>query len=162
MKFRRYLVILPILLVFLAIAVRVTSNDQAWVALTPVPYEMKVPTDIFERIAVQNQTENDSSDITKQAYRDGAVAVVTLSYQPIKGEKAWFMTAYYFGETDLDKTIFPDEVPPYGFKLITRDGMALSVIGPQESIFDPNTQDGKNFTKLYDILFDSKSFRQVG
>jgi hypothetical protein len=114
---------------------------------------MKVPTDISERIAVQDQPVD--------AAKSGAVAVVTLSYQPMEGEKAWFMTAYYFSEKVLDKTIFPDEVPPYGFKLITRDGMSLSVIGPQESVFDPNTQDGKNFAKLYDILYDSKSFRQV-
>jgi hypothetical protein len=153
LKFRRYLLILPILLLVIAITVRSSSDDQVWVALSPVLYEMKVPADIAERIAVQDQPVD--------ASKSGAVAVVTLSYQPMEGEKAWFMTAYYFSEKVLDKTIFPDEVPPYGFKLITRDGMSLSVIGPQESIFDPNTQDGKNFAKLYDILYDSKSFRQV-
>ena len=154
MKSRRYLVLFPILLLFLAITVRVTSSDQTWVALTPVAFEMKVPTDIAERITVQDQPVD--------AAKSGAVAVVTLSYQPIEGEKAWFMTAYYFIETDLDKTIFPDEVPPYGLKLITRDGMALSVIGPQESIYEPNSHDGKNFTKLYDILYDADSYRFIG
>jgi hypothetical protein len=154
LKFRRYLLILPILLLVIAITVRSSSDDQVWVALSPVLYEMKVPADIAERIAVQDQPVD--------AAKSGAVAVVMLSYQPIKGEKTWFMTAYYFGEADLDKTIFPDEVPPYGFKLITRDGMALSVIGPQESIFDPNTQDGKNTTKLYDILYDAASYRFIG
>ena len=154
MKFRRYLLILPILLLVIAITVRSSSDDQVWVALSPVLYEMKVPVDIAERIAVQDQPVD--------AAKSGAVAVVTLSYQPMEGEEAWFMTAYYFSEKVLDKTIFPDEVPPYGFKLITRDGMALSVIGPQESIFDPNTQDGKNFAKLYDILYDAASYRFIG
>ncbi len=154
MKFRRYLLILPILLLVIAITVRSSSDDQVWVALSPVLYEMKVPADIAERIAVQDQPVD--------AAKSGAVAVVTLSYQPVEGEEAWFMTAYYFSEKVLDKTIFPDEVPPYGFKLITRDGMALSVIGPQESIFDPNTQDGKNFAKLYDILYDAASYRFIG
>ena len=154
MKFRRYLLILPILLLVIAITVRSSSDDQVWVALSPVLYEMKVPADIAERIAVQDQPVD--------AAKSGAVAVVTLSYQPMEGEEAWFMTAYYFSEKVLDKTIFPDEVPPYGFKLITRDGMALSVIGPQESIFDPNTQDGKNFAKLYDILYDAASYRFIG
>jgi hypothetical protein len=134
--------------------VRSSSDDQVWVALSPVQYEMKVPADIAERIAVQDQPVD--------AAKSGAVAVVTLSYQPVEGEEAWFMTAYYFSEKVLDKTIFPDEVPPYGFKLITRDGMSLSVIGPQESIFDPNTQDGKNTTKLYDILYDAASYRFIG
>jgi hypothetical protein len=154
LKFRRYLLILPILLLVIAITVRSSSDDQVWVALSPVLYEMKVPADIAERIAVQDQPVD--------AAKSGAVAVVTLSYQPVEGEEAWFMTAYYFSEKVLDKTIFPDEVPPYGFKLITRDGMALSVIGPQESIFDPNTQDGKNFAKLYDILYDAASYRFIG
>ena len=154
MKFRRYLLILPILLLVIAITVRSSSDDQVWVALSPVLYEMKVPADIAERIAVQDQPVD--------AAKSGAVAVVTLSYQPMEGEEAWFMTAYYFSEKVLDKTIFPDEVPPYGFKLITRDGMALSVIGPQESVFDPNTQDGKNFAKLYDILYDAASYRFIG
>ena len=154
MKFRRYLLILPILLLVIAIMVRSSSDDQVWVALSPVLYEMKVPADIAERIAVQDQPVD--------AAKSGAVAVVTLSYQPMEGEEAWFMTAYYFSEKVLDKTIFPDEVPPYGFKLITRDGMALSVIGPQESIFDPNTQDGKNFAKLYDILYNAASYRFIG
>ena len=154
MKSRRYLVIFPILLLFVAITLRVTSNDQAWVALTPMPIEMKVPADIAERITVQDQPVD--------AAKSGAVAVVTLSYQPIEGEKAWFMTAYYFIEKDLDKTIFPNEVPPYGLKLVARDSMALSVIGPQESIFDPASQDGKNYTKLYDILYDADSYRFAG
>jgi hypothetical protein len=154
MKSRRYLVLFPILLVLLAITVRVTSDDQAWVALTPMPLEMKVPSDIAERITVQDQPVD--------AAKSGAVTVVTLSYQPIEGEKAWFMTAYYFIESELDKTIIPDEVPPYGLKLITRDGRALSVIGPQESIYEPNSRDGKNFGKLYDILYDKNSYRFIG
>jgi hypothetical protein len=155
MKSRRYLVIFPILLLFVAITLRVTSNDQAWVALTPMPIEMKVPADIAERITVRHQPVD-------PAPTSGAVAVVRLSYQPIEGEEAWFMTAFYFVEKDLDKTIFPNEVPPYGLKLITQDGMALSVIGPQESIFDPASQDGKNITKLYEILYEADSYRFVG
>jgi hypothetical protein len=154
LKRRNIFIIVPILLLVVAITVRVISNDQAWVALTPMPIEMKVPTDIAERVTVQDQPVD--------AAKSGAVTVVTLSYQPIEGEKAWFMTAYYFVEKDLDKTIFPNEVPPYGLKLITRAGMALSVIGPQESIFDPASQDGKNFTKLYDILYDADSYRFIG
>ena len=153
MKLRRIFFIAPLLLLVIAITVRSSGEDQVWVALNPVAYEMKVPADIAGRITVQDQVVD--------AAKSGAVSVVTLSYQPIKGEKAWFMTAYYFIESDLDKTIFPDEVPPYGLKLITRDGMALSVIGPQESIFQPSSQDGKNMTKLYDILYDINSYRFV-
>jgi len=154
MKYRRIFLILPILLLIIAISMRSSGDDQAWVALNPVPYEMKVPADIAGRITVQDQVVD--------AAKSGAVSVVTLSYQPIEGEKAWFMTAYYFIEKELDKTIFPDQVPPYGFKVMAQDGMALSVIGPQESIYELNSQDGKNYTKLYDILYDAASYRFVG
>ena len=134
--------------------VRNSGDDQVWVDLNPVKYEMKVPADIAGRITVEDQVVD--------AAKSGAVSVVTLSYQPLQGEKAWFMTAYYFIEKELDKTIFPDQVPPYGFKVITQDGMALSVIGPQESIYEINSEDGKNYTKLYDILYDADSYRFVG
>ena len=154
MKFRRIFFILPALLFVIAISVRNSGDDQVWVDLNPVKYEMQVPADLAERVDVQDQPID--------AAKSGAVAVVTLSYQPIEGDKAWFMTAYYFTEKDLDKTIFPDEVPPYGLKVLAQDGMALSVIGPQESIYERNSQDGKNYTKLYNILYDADAYRFVG
>ena len=154
MKFRRIFFILPVLLFFIAISVRNSGDDQVWVDLNPVKYEMQVPTDIAERVTVQDQPIN--------AVKSGAVAVVTLSYQPIEGDKAWFMTAYYFTENELDKTIFPDEAPPYGLKVLAQDGMALSVLGPQESIYERNSQDGKNYTKLYNILYNADAYRFVG
>ena len=154
MKLRTIFVILPILLLIIAITVRSSGDGQVWVDLNPVKYEMQVPTDIAERVTVQDQPIN--------AVKSGAVAVVTLSYQPIEGDKAWFMTAYYFTENELDKTIFPDEVPPYGLKVLAQEGMALSVIGPQESIYERNSQDGKNYTKLYNILYDADAYRFVG
>jgi hypothetical protein len=159
---RRYLAILPILLLIAAVTVRISGDEQVWVDLAPVPYEMKVPADIAERITVEDQAGDKGEGFMKQAFDDGAIGVVALSYQPVKGEKTWFMGAYYFVEADLDKTRNPDEVPPYGFKVITRDGMALSVVGPQDSIFEPMSQDGKNITKLYDILYEAKSYRFVG
>ena len=154
MKFRRIFFILPVLLFVIAISVRNSGDDQVWVDLNPVKYEMQVPTDIAERVTVQDQPIN--------AVKSGAVAVVTLSYQPIEGDKAWFMTAYYFTENELDKTIFPDEAPPYGLKVLAQDGMALSVLGPQESIYERNSQDGKNYTKLYNILYNADAYRFVG
>ena len=159
---RRYLALISILLLLAALVTRMAGSDQTWVDLAPVPYEMKVPADIADRIAVEDQAGSTGQDFMKQAYKDGAIGVVSVSYQPESGEKTWFMTAYYFLESDLDKTANPDEVPPYGFKLITREGASVSVTGPQDSIFDPSTQDGKNITRLHDILYDPKSYRFLG
>ena len=159
---RRNLGILASAILLAVVGVQVVSSDDVWVDLAPIPYEMKVPADIAERITVEDQAGDKGEGFMKQAFDDGAIGVVALSYQPVKGEKTWFMGAYYFVEADLDKTSNPDEVPPYGFKLLARDGMALSVVGPQESIYEPMSQDGKNITKLYDILYEAKSYRFVG
>ena len=143
----------------MASAIGLTRTNHTWINLASLPYEMKVPSDLANRISVQEEAID--ADLLKQAKIDGAISVVSASYQPIKGEKAWFMTVYYFNEKDLDKTMRPDEVPPYGFKLIAEDGMAVSVVGPQESAFDPKSQDGKNYAMLYDILYEKKSYRFI-
>ena len=162
MKPRRYLAILPILLLIAAVTVRISGKDQVWVDLAPIPYEMKVPKDIAERLSVQDQAGDMGNEWTAQTYEDGAKAYVAVEYRADSGEVVGFMNAYYFGEADLDKTIFPNQVPPYGFKLIVDDGMALSVAGPQDSIFDPMSQDGKNISALYEILYEKKSYRFKG
>ena len=159
MKNKRFLIIASLLFVLMASAISLTRTSYTWITLASIPYEMKVPSDIAKRITVQ--AEAIDTELLKQAKMDGAIDVVSASYQPIKGEKAWFMTAYYFSERDLDKTTRPDEVPPYGFRLIAEEGMAVSVIGPQESAFDPNSQDGKNYAMLYEILYDKKSYRFI-
>ena len=159
---RRYLAILPILLLIAAVTVRISGDDQVWFDLAPIPYEMKVPKDIAERLSVQDQAGDIGNEWTAQTYEDGAKAYVVVEYRADGGEVVGFMNAYYFSEADLDKTIFPDQVPPYGFKLIVDDGMALSIVGPQDSIFDPMSQDGKNISALYEILYEKKSYRFKG
>ena len=159
MKKKRFLIIAPLLFILMASAIGLTRTSHTWINLASLPYEMKVPSDLANRISVQEEAID--ADLLKLAKIDGAISVVSASYQPIKGEKAWFMTVYYFNEKDLDKTMRPDEVPPYGFKLIAEDGMAVSVVGPQESAFDPKSQDGKNYAMLYDILYEKKSYRFI-
>lgn len=145
-----------------AIGAQVVSSDDVWVDLAPIPYEMKVPKDIAERLSVQDQAGDLGNEWTALTYEDGAKGFVEVEYRADSGEVVGFMRAYYFGEADLDKTIYPDEVPPYGIKLIVDDGMALSVEGPQDSIFDPMSQDGKNISALFEILYEKKSYRYKG
>jgi hypothetical protein len=161
MKKRRILLVVPVLLSVAAIAIGVTKTSHTWINLAPIPYEMSVPLDIAERITVEDQAIGAEFEFMKQAYKDGAISIVSLSYQPIVGEKTSFMAAYYFNEADLDRTANPDEVPPYGFKLIAEGGKALSVSGPQDSIFDPTSVDGKNISALHEFLYDKNSYRLV-
>ena len=161
MKKRRILLVVPVLLSVAAIAIGISRTGHTWINLAPIPYEMWVPSDIAKRITVEDQAIGVEYEFIKQAYKDGAISIVSLSYQPIVGEKTSFMAAYYFNEVDLDRTMNPDEVPPYGFKLIAEGGKALSVSGPQDSIFDPTGVDGKNISALHEILYDKNSYRFV-
>lgn len=161
MKLPRSLAIIPISVFILAAAWHFLSSDKSSINLAPVPFEMKVPKDLAQRITVIDQSGNKESNPKMQAFLDGAISVVQLSYQPISGEKTIFMSAYYFVESDFAKTVVPNEVPRYGTKLITRNGMVLSVSGPQDSIFDAASQDGKNITKLYGVLNNAKSYNYL-
>jgi len=37
--------------------------------------------------------------------------------------------------------------------------MVVAIAGPQDSIFDPNSQDGKNSATLYTLVYDPNSFK---
>ena len=41
------------------------------------------------------------------------------------------------------------------------DGRVLSVAGPQDTIFDPETPDGRNVIKASELLRDPKNFQPV-
>jgi hypothetical protein len=161
MKSRRNLGILIILLFVLALGMQALQGNSAWINLGPIPYEMKIPRDLAGSITVEDQSGDTDSEFTQQAFKDGAKGYVTLTYQSIDGEENWFMGAYYFSESDYAKVTNPDEVPPYGFKVLAKDGMVLSVVGPQESIFAPGSIDGENFRVLYDLLYERASYRLV-
>lgn len=159
MKSRRNLGIFIIFLFVLALGTQAFRGNSSWVNLGPIPYEMKVPRDLAGSITVEDQSGDTDNEFTQQAFKDGAKGYVTLTYQSIDGEENWFMGAYYFNESDYAKVTNPDEVPPYGFNVLTEDGMVLSVVGPQESIFAPDTSDGKNMGILYDLLYEKASYR---
>jgi hypothetical protein len=46
----------------------------------------------------------------------------------------------------------------YGTEVARADGYVLSVAGPQDSIYDPESQDGKNIGLLYEALYDPESY----
>ena len=51
-----------------------------------------------------------------------------------------------------------NEPPIYGTEIARADGRVLAVAGPQDSIYDPGTDDGKNISLLYDALYDPESY----
>ena len=100
-----------------------------------------------------------SSEFTAQAQTAGAVAQVNLNYTVDGGTIYGFAGVYYFGKADFDKAQNPNEPPLYGSKVIEENEMVLAIAGPQDSIFDPESQDGKNSMALYELIYDPKSFK---
>jgi len=65
---------------------------------------------------------------------------------------------YYFPAATFDALKNPNEPPAYGQEVIRKNGMVFSIAGPQDSIFDPNTQDGKNISTLYATITKPETY----
>ena len=150
--------LIPVLLLLLASC----SNDsQAMVEvnLAPVPYSIEVPAEIAKHLSVENMVTSTPNEYTNQAREAGAIAQVYINYKADDGTMHGFAGVYYFKKADFEKAGNPNEPPVYGSKVLEEKSMVLSIAGPQDSIFDPNSQDGKNSMALYTLVYDPKSFK---
>ena len=148
----------PALLLLLASC----SNDSRAIVevnLAPVPYSIEVPAEIAKHLSVENMVTNTPNEFTNQAREAGAIAQVYINYKADDGTMHGFAGVYYFKKADFEKAGNPNEPPVYGSKVLEEKSMVLSIAGPQDSIFDPNSQDGKNSMALYTLVYDPKSFK---
>ena len=145
------------LLLIVSVALPTRADDKAWVALSPIPYGFVVPKEIASHLS----TGPLSGSWAKQVEAAGARAAVAVFYQPGNGDKTILFTAYYFPAEKWDAAQKPDEPPPFGEPVFRGDGRVLSVAGPHDTIFDPETADGKNVIKLSGFLQDHASFQPV-
>ena len=122
--------------------------------LSPVPLIMNVDTTILSHLVVSVAT----GAYSKQATKDGAIAQSVLYYLPSKGEKVIFMSIYEFPAQKFDRLTNPAEPPRYGTEVLRNNGFVFSVAGPQDSIFDPKTADGKNISALYATIYKSATY----
>lgn len=122
--------------------------------LSPVPLMMNVDTTILSHLVVSVA----KGAYSKQATKDGAIAQSVLYYLPSKGDKVIFMSIYEFPAQKFDRLKNPAEPPPYGTEVLRNNGFVFSVAGPQDSIFDPKTADGKNISALYATIYKSATY----
>ncbi|NBO27390.1 MAG: hypothetical protein EBU96_11510 [Actinobacteria bacterium] len=108
------------------------------VDLDPVPYSFHPPSGLESKLSVEPMT--------------------TVTYTPDEGQPAILMGAYYMPESVFDQAANPNEPPLYGSEVARADGYVLAVTGPQDSMYDPESQDGKNIGLLYDALYDPESY----
>ena len=129
------------------------------VNLAPVPYSIQVPAGIAKHLSVENMITSTPNEFTNQARKAGAIAQVYINYIADDGTRHGFAGVYYFKKADFEKAENPNEPPVYGSKVLEEKSMVLAIAGPQDSIFDPNSQDGKNSMALYTLVYDPKSFK---
>ena len=135
------------------------SPELVKISLAPIPYVFEVPSDIAKRLTIENMELVTSSDFTKQAKQAGAIAQMYINYRADDGSVHGFAGVYYFKKADFETAQNPNEPPIYGSKVVGENEMVLAIAGPQDSIFEPTTQDGKNVSALYTLVYDPKSFK---
>jgi len=138
------------------------SNDSqaiVKVSLAPVPYSIEVPAEIAKHLSIENMVTSTPNEFTNQAQEAGAIAQVYINYRADDGSMHGFAGVYYFKKADFEKAQNPKEPPIYGSKVVEEKSMVILIQGPQENIFEPNSQDGKNSTALYTLVYDPKSFK---
>ena len=133
------------------------ADDKAWVALAPIPYGFVVPSQIASHLSTGPLTGSWAA----QVQAAGARAATVVYYQPESGDKAILFSAYYFPADKWDAAQKPDEPPPFGEAVFRGGGRVLSVAGPHDVMFDPQTPDGKNVIKASEYLQNPDSFQPV-
>jgi hypothetical protein len=138
------------------------SNDSpamVKVSLAPVPYSIEVPAEIAKHLSIENMVTSTPNEFTNQAQEAGAIAQVYINYKAADGTMHGFAGVYYFKKADFEKVQNPNEPPVYGSKVVEENSMVVLIQGPQESMFEPNSQDDKNSAALYTLIYDPKSFK---
>ena len=129
------------------------------VSLAPVPYSIEVSAEIAKHLSIENMVTSTPNEFTNQAQEAGAIAQVYINYKAADGTMHGFAGVYYFKKTDFEKVQNPNEPPVYGSKVVEEKSMVVLIAGPQESMFEPNSQDDKNSAALYTLVYDPKSFK---
>lgn len=126
------------------------------VDLDPVPYSFHPPSGLESKLSVEPM----SGDWANEVFAADVESAVTVTYTPEQGDPAILMGVYYMPESVFDGAANPNEPPLYGSEVARADGYVLAVAGPQDSMYDPESQDGENIGLLYDALYDPKSYMQ--
>jgi len=132
-------------------------QPSAELDLAPVPYAMGVPPEILPRLS----TGPLEGPFGAQVAADGATAATTVYYQPENGDRVIFMTAYWFPQERFEALQSPDQPPLFGFEVLRADGHVLSVAGPRDAIFAPDTPDGRNLIALDSLGNLPATYRRV-
>ena len=138
-----------------AAALSACSLTQAgMVDLDTVPYSFHPPAGLETKLSVEPMT----GDWAEEAFAAGVESAVFVTYTPDEADPTSFMGVYYMPESVFDAAANPNEPPVYGTEVARADDHVLAVVGPQDSIYDPATQDAKNIGLLHEALYNPESY----
>lgn len=140
---------------FFTVSSAEAQNRQ--VSLEPVPYVITLPVEIAEHLSAQAMSGNWAD----QVMNAGAKAATVVFYTPDEGPRAILMTVYLFPQDKFDAAQNPDEPPPFGRDVIRQNGMVLSVAGPQDTMFDPDTADGQNVIAANGLIYEPGNYART-
>jgi len=129
-------------------------TQAGMVDLDPVPFSFHPPAGLEGKLSVESMT----GQWADEAFAAGVESFSYVIYTPDEGQETGLMGVYYMPESVFDGLANPNEPPMYGTEVARADGYVLSVAGPQDSIYDPESQDGKNIGLLYEALYDPESY----
>jgi hypothetical protein len=124
------------------------------VDLDPVPYSFHPPKGLESKLSVEPMT----GEWANEVFAAGVTSAVTVTYTPAEGESMILMSAYFMPESVFDAATNPNEPPLYGTQVARADGNVLAVLGPQDAMYDSESEDGKNISLLYEALYDPESY----
>jgi hypothetical protein len=124
------------------------------VDLDPVPFSFHPPAGLEAKLSVESMT----GQWADEAFAAGVESFSYVIYTPDEGDPAILMGVYFMPESVFDGAANPNEPPMYGSEVARADGNVLAVAGPQDSMYDPESEDGKNIGLLYEALYDPESY----
>ena len=125
---------------------------------TSTGYQMCVTPELLAQLTAE-QMKAEDGDFQSEVFEYGAISATTIYYTDLEvKEKVVLLTVFLFPEDKFDAASNPNEPPMFGQEVIRENAKVLSVAGPQDSIFDPAVQDGKNITALYEAMYKPQTW----
>lgn len=129
-------------------------TSAGMVDLDTVPYSFHPPEGLASKLSVEPMTGPWADEV----FAGEVEAAAVVNYTPEEGDPTILMVAYYMPDFVFDGSVFPDEPSMYGTEVARADGYVLAIAGPQDSIFEPETADGKNVTSISEVVYDPESY----
>jgi hypothetical protein len=130
-----------------------SSSQTSSCLRTNTGYQMCVTPDLLLQLTGEEMKAEDGI-FQADVFSYGAISATTIYYTDLTAkEKHVLLSVFLFPEDKFDAAANPNEPPMFGQEVIREGGNVLSVAGPQDSMFDPESQDGKNITALYEAMY---------